>query len=76
MVDGALTRTSALRVDLGVNRTLITSGSHTRSSPSCDEWVGDLGVVGVPSIFGLTCGTGVFVGKLLTCDLVSGFQVV
>ena len=30
MVGGVLPRTSALHVDLGVGRTLIASGSHTR----------------------------------------------
>ena len=75
MVGGALTRASALRVVLGVGRALITSGSHTRPSHSCDGWVCDLGVVGVPLIFGLTRGAGAFPGGLLTFDLVSGFQL-
>ena len=35
----------------------------------------DLGVVGVPLIFGLARGSGVFAGGLLTCALVSGFQL-
>ena len=35
----------------------------------------DLGVVGVPLIFGLSPGTGSFVGGLLTFTLVSGFQL-
>jgi hypothetical protein len=42
----------------------------------CDVCVCDLGVVGVPSIFGLTRSTGAFVGELLTFVLVSGFQIV
>ena len=75
MVDGSLTRASALCVDLGVGRTLITSGSCTHPSHSCDGWVCDLGVVGVPLIFGLARRTGVFDGGLLTFTFVSGFQV-
>ncbi len=35
----------------------------------------DLGVVGVPLIFGLTRRTGDFPGGLLTFALVSGFQL-
>ena len=58
MVDGALTRDSALSVGLGVGRVLIESGSRTRTSHSCDGWVCDLGVVG-PPLIGLTRGTGV-----------------
>ncbi len=57
MVGGALTRVSALRVDFGVGRTEITSGSRARSSYSCDGWVGDLGVVDTSSIFGLVRGS-------------------
>ena len=76
MVGGALVRVSVLCFDLGVGRTLIVSGSHTRPSHSCDGWVCDLGVVGVLSIFGLTCRSGVFAGGLVTFVLVSGFQLV
>ena len=65
LVDGALTRASGLSVDLGVGRSLIVSGSRTRPSHSCDGWVGDLGVVGVPLIFGLARGAGAFAGGLL-----------
>ena len=75
MVDGVLTRTSTLHVGLGVGRTLIGSGSRTRPSHSCDGWVGDLGVVGAPLIFGLSCGSGAFPGGPLTFFLVSGFQL-
>jgi hypothetical protein len=53
----------------------IVSGSHTRPSHSCDGWMCDLGVVGVPLIFGLARGPGVFAGRLLTFVLVSGFQL-
>ncbi len=49
--------------------------SHTRPSHSCDGCVCDLGVVGVPLIFGLTRRTGDFPGGLLTFALVSGFQL-
>ena len=52
MVGGVLVRVSALRVDLGVGRALIASGSRTLPSHSCDGWVCDLGVVGAPLIFG------------------------
>jgi hypothetical protein len=75
MVGDVLTRASALRVDLGVGRSLITSGSHTRPSHSCDGWVCDLSVAGDPLIFGLTRGSGAFVGGLMTFALVSGFQL-
>ncbi len=64
-----------MRVDLGVGRSLIESGSHTRPSHSCDGWVCDLGVVGVPLIFGLSRGTGAFTGGPLTFVLVSGFHL-
>jgi hypothetical protein len=67
-------RASALSVGLGVGRALITSGSCTRPSYSCDGWVCDLGVVGAPLIFGLTRGAGAFDGRLLTFPLVSGFS--
>jgi hypothetical protein len=40
-----------------------------------DGWVGGLGAVVGSSIFGLTRGTGVFAGGLLTFALVSGFQL-
>ena len=76
MVGGTLVRVSDLRVGLGVGRALIVSGSRTRPSHSCDGWVCDLGVVGVLSIFGLTCRSGAFAGGLLTFVLVSGFQLV
>jgi hypothetical protein len=36
-----------------------------------DGWVGGLGVVGVSSLFGLVCGTGVFATVFPTFDLVS-----
>jgi hypothetical protein len=36
-----------------IGDTTNSSGSHTRPSYSCDGWVCDLGVVGVPLIFGL-----------------------
>jgi hypothetical protein len=75
MVGGALARASALRVGLGVGRALIVSGSRTRPSHSCDGWVGDLGVVGAPSIFGLARRAEAFAGGLLTFALVSGFQL-
>ncbi len=75
MVGVVLTRTSALRVGLGVGRALIASGSRTRPSHSCDGWMCDLGVVGAPLIFGLSRGAGVFDGRLLTFALVSGFQL-
>ena len=75
MVVGALVRTSALNVGLGVGRTLITSGSRTRPSHSCDGCVCDLGVVGALSIFGFTRRSGAFDGGLLTFTLVSGFQL-
>jgi hypothetical protein len=75
MVGGVLVRVSALNVGLGVGRVLITSGSRTRPSHSCDGWVGDLGVVGDPLIFGLARGAGAFDGGLLTFGLVSGFQI-
>jgi hypothetical protein len=58
MVDGVLVRVSDLNVGLGVGRVLIASGSCTRPSHSCDGWVGDLGVVGAPLIFGLARGAG------------------
>ncbi len=82
MVVGVLARASALRVDLGVGRTFIASGSRTRPSHSCDGRVGDLGVVGVPLIFGqpeypniLQETLQTFPGGLLTFPLVSGFQL-
>jgi hypothetical protein len=75
MVGGALARASALRVGLGVGRTFIASGSRTRPSHSCDGWVGDLGVVGAPLIFGLARRAGAFAGGLLTFALVPGFQL-
>ena len=65
MVGGALARASVLRVGLVVGRALIASGSRTRPSHSCDGWVGALGVVGAPLIFGLTRGIGTCVGGLL-----------
>jgi hypothetical protein len=71
MVDGALTRVSTLRVGLGVGGATIASGSCARPSHSCDGWVGDLGVVGVSSIFGLVRGSGTFVAALPTFVLVS-----
>jgi hypothetical protein len=49
----------------------IVSGSRARPSYSCDGWVGDLGVVGVSSIFGLVRGSGSFVVVLPTFVLVS-----
>ncbi len=55
-------RGSVLRVDLGVGRSFIVSGSWTRPSYSCDGWVCDLGSVGTPLIFGLTRGVGPFTG--------------
>jgi hypothetical protein len=60
-----------------IGRVIITSGSRTRPSHSCDGWVGDLGVVGVLSIFGFArrAGTGVFAGGILTFVLPSGFQL-
>jgi len=75
MVGGALARASALRVGLGVGRAFIASGSRTRPSHSCDGWVGDLGVVGAPLIFGLARRAGAFAGGLLTFALVPGFQL-
>jgi hypothetical protein len=75
MVGGSLTRALVLRVGLGVGRSLVTSGSLTLPPHSCDGWVYDLGVVGVPSIFGLTRRSRNFAGGLLTFVLVSGFQV-
>jgi hypothetical protein len=75
MVGGALPRVSALSVGLGVGRTFIASGSHTRPSHSCDGWVCDLGVVSEPLIFGLSRRAGAFAGGLLTFALVSGFQL-
>ena len=75
MVGVTLTRASVLCVGFGVGRVIIVSGSHTRPSHSCDGWVCDLGVVGVPLIFGLTRGSGTFVGGMLTFALVSGFQI-
>ncbi len=74
MVDGVLVRVSAFRVGLGVGRVIITSGSHTHPSNSCDGWVGEFGVVGSLSIFGLAHRVGVFTGGLLTFVLVSGFR--
>ena len=44
---------------------------RARPSHSCDGWVGDLGVVGTSSIFGLVRGTGSFVVVLPTFVLVS-----
>jgi hypothetical protein len=77
MVDGVLPRTSDLSVGLGVGRVFIGSGSRTRPSHSCDGWVCDLGVVGVPLIFGLSRRAGVFPGgfRRVTFVLVSGFQL-
>ena len=43
----------------------------TRPSHLCDVWVGDLGVVGVSSIFGLIRGSGAFAAVLPTFVLVS-----
>ena len=51
MVGDSLTRASALRVDLGVGGSVVASGSRTCASHSCDGWVCDLGVVGVPLVF-------------------------
>ncbi len=76
MVGGVLTRTSVLRVGLGVGGEPVASGSHARPSPSCGGWVCDLGVVGASSIFGLVRGTGSFVSVLPTLVLVSRFQLV
>ena len=64
-----------MRVGLGVGRAFIASGSHTHPSHSCNGWVGDLGVVGDPLIFGLPRRTGAFAGGLLTFALVPGFQL-
>jgi hypothetical protein len=75
MVGGSLPRSSALCVVLDVGRSIITSGSHTHPSHSCDGWVCDLGVVGVSSIFGLVRRAGAFAGGLLAFDLVSGLQL-
>jgi hypothetical protein len=72
MVGGVLVRASTFRVGLGVGRVLIVSGSLTRPFV---WWVCDLGVVGVPLIFGLTRRTGTCAGGLLTFALVSGFQL-
>ena len=71
MVDGALSRASGIRVDLGVGRALIASGLRTRPSYSCDGWVCDLGVVGAPGLgrgfsrlfFGIFLGLGLGLGK-------------
>jgi hypothetical protein len=76
MVGGVLARTSALRVDLGVSGTAVTSGSRTRPSHSCGGWVCDLGVVGSSSIFGLVRGSGSFPVVLPTLVLVSRMHLV
>jgi hypothetical protein len=75
MVNGALTRGSVLRVDLGVSGTVVTSGSRDRPSHSCDGWVCDLVVVDVSSIFGLVRGSGDFVVVIPTFVLVSRIQL-
>lgn len=75
MVSGALVRAWALHVSLGVSGSTIVSGSRVHTSHSCDGWVCDLCVVGVPLIFGLACRSGAFVGGLMTFALVSGFQL-
>jgi hypothetical protein len=74
-VDGALARVSTLHVGLGVGGSTIASGSRVRTSHSCDGWVCDLCVVGVPLIFGLARRSGSFAGGLMTSGLVSGFQL-
>jgi hypothetical protein len=75
MVGGVLTRTSTLRVGLGVGGSTVASGSRARPSHSCGGWVCDLGAVGVSSIFGLVRGSGVFAAVLPTLVLVSRFQL-
>ncbi len=61
--------TSTFRVSLGVGGSVVVSGSCP--SHSCDGWVGDLGVVGVSSIFGLIRGSRTFTVVLPTFVLVS-----
>ncbi len=71
MVVVVLTRVSTLCIDLGVGGEVISSGSSSRLSYSCDGWVCVLGVVGVSSIFGLVRGIGAFVEVLPIFVLVS-----
>jgi hypothetical protein len=66
MVDGSLTRVSALCVGLGVGGSVVVSGSRDRPTHSCDGWVCDLGEVGVSSIYGWVRGFGTFVEVLPT----------
>jgi hypothetical protein len=62
----ALVRSSVFGVGLGVGGVVVASGSCDHPSHSCDGWVGDLGSVGVSSIFGLVRGAGVFATVLPT----------
>jgi hypothetical protein len=71
MVGSSLTRASVLHVGLGVGGATIASGSHIYPTYSCDGWVGELGVVGVSSIFGWVRGTGTFTPVFPTFVLVS-----
>jgi hypothetical protein len=75
MVDGALARGSTLRVGLDVSGVVIVSGSRAHPSHSCDGWVGDLGTVGVSSIFGLVREAGAFVVVFPTFVLLSRIQL-
>jgi hypothetical protein len=71
MVGGALTRSSAFRVGLGVGGAVIVPGFRTCPSRWCDGWVCGLGAVGVSLVFGLVRGNGVFTEVLPSFVLVS-----
>ena len=71
MVVVILTKASTLCIGLGVGGEVISSGSSSRPSYSCDGWVCVLGVVGVSSIFGLVRGIGAFTEVLPIFVLVS-----
>ncbi len=71
MVDSALERTSAFRVDLGVGAAVIAPGFRACPSRSCDGWVFCLGVVGTSLVFGLVRGSGVFTEVFPSFALVS-----
>jgi len=53
----------------------IINYNRTSHSTSHDGWVSYLGMVGVPSIFGLARRAGAFTGGLVTFALVSGFHL-
>ncbi len=75
MVVGALERTSAFRVGLGVGGVVIAPGLRVSSSCSCDEWVCGLGAVASSLVFGLVRGTGSFDEVLPSFVIVSNMSL-